>query len=52
MILITADKHALQRLGVLGSKGMSCDIRKEFSHITAVRRTGGEGCEAQPGEGW
>ena len=49
--LFTVDKHNMQRPGVLGSKGVSCDIRKDFLHITDFRMTGGEGCEKQPGEG-
>lgn len=31
-----ADDHALKRLGILGSMGMSRDIRKEFFHVASA----------------
>jgi hypothetical protein len=50
MIFIAADEHALQRMGVLGSMGVSCDIRKEVLHIAVAHKT--RYCrEAQAGEG-
>ena len=51
VILVAADKHALQRVGVLGPMGMSRDIRKNVSHITAVQNMGRKHCEAQLGKG-
>jgi hypothetical protein len=35
----SADKHTLQRLGILRTMGVPCDLRKKFLHFIARRST-------------
>lgn len=37
--IVVSDEDTLQRLNVLGSMGVSCDIRKDSLHVTAVSKT-------------
>ena len=50
--VIVAYEHALQGLGVLSPVDVSCNIRKKFSHITAIQKQIADCLEAQLGEDW